>query len=368
MSYFKSTLRLILVILTLLYMAFHLSSQQRGFSEEYLIKQWKKWLKKFPVPKDAIELEEELSFPSENQIKNGIYLWRPFEMISLLNGNILVNDQKACQILMFDKQGNFIKKIGKKGQGPGEFLNPYCMSATSELFIVGDNGNMTLQFFDLKGNYIRSLRIFKSYIDIAISKEELIYAVPLRIDPRSPLVDVLDINGQLLNSFGEARFEGEKSNWQIPNMIKIAINDRDELFIAYIYFPLVCKYSKEGKLLAEYKLEHEVMKEKEKINLNRIKKDQLGPMKVIYSIFASKDGFYILQNYPRAEILKYDNNGRLQNYYYYEYENEYHNTYFKDFFVMEKKSKKYFCLLKKVQENEVVILRPKITLSDKERR
>ncbi len=367
MSYFKSTFRLVLIILTLLYMAFHLSSQQRGFSEEYLIKTWKKWLKKFPVPEDAIELEEELSFPSENQIKNGIYLWRPVGIISLLNGNILVNDQKACQILMFDNKGNFIKKIGKKGQGPGEFSNLVCLFATSETIIVGDTGNNTLQFFDLKGNYIRSLRIFKTYIDIAVSKEELIYAAPLRIDPRSPLVDVLDINGQLLNSFGEARF-GDKSNWQIPNWIKITINDRDELLIAYIRFPLVCKYSKEGKLLAEYKLENEVMKEKEKINLNRLRKGKLGPMAVIYSIFASKDGFYILQNYPRIEILKYDNDGRLQNYYYCEYENEYHDTYFKDFFVMERKSKKYFYLLKKVPEYEVVILRPKIILSDKERR
>jgi len=349
-------------------MAFHLSSQQRGFSEEYLIKNWKKWLKKFPVPEDAIELEKELSFPSENQIKSGIYLWRPVGIISLLNGNILVNDQKACQILMFDNQGNFIKKIGKKGQGPGEFSNPVCLFATSETIIVGDTGNMTLQFFDLKGNHIRSLRIFKTYIDIAISKEELIYAAPLRVDPRSPLVDVLDTSGKLLNSFGEARFGGEKSNWQIPNMIKISVSDKDELFIAYESYPLVCKYSKNGDLLAEYKIEHEVMKEKEKINLDRIKKGQLGPMTIIYSIFASKDGFYILQNFPRIEILKYDSDGRLQNYYYCEYENEYHDTYFKDFFVMERKSKKYFYLLKKVPENKVVILRPKIILSDKERR
>lgn len=368
MSYFKSTLRLTLIILIILQLASNLSSQQRGFSEEDLIKNWKKWLKKFSVPKDAIELEEELSFPSENQIKNGIYLWKPVGMISLLNGNILVNDQKACQILMFDKQGNFTKKIGKKGQGPGEFSNPFCLSATSETIIVGDNGNMRIQFFDLKGNYIRSLRIFKAYMDIAVSKKELIYAFPLRTHSKSPLIDVLDTNGKLLNSFGEARFGGDKSNWQIPNMIKISVSDKDELFIAYESYPLVCKYSKDGELLAEYKIEHEVMKEKEKINLNRIKKGQLGPMTIIYSIFASKDGFYILQNFPRTEILKYDNNGRIQNYYYYEYENEYHDTYFKDFFVMERKSKKYFYLLKKVPENKVVILRPKIILSDKERR
>ena len=374
MSYFKSTLRLILVVIVLLHLASYLPSQQKvdrgymGYSEEDLIKMWEKWLKKFPLPKNAVELEVIQSFPSEELFEKGIYLWRPIGMEYLSNGNIVVNDQKANQILMFDDQGKFIKKIGKKGQGPGEFGNPFCLSSTSETIIVGDNSNMRIQFYDLKGNFIREFKIYKAFLDMAVSHDGLIYAAPIRIRPESSLVDVLDTDGKLLTSFGEARF-GDKSDWQIPNMVGgISINDKNELFIAFMSFPLVCKYSENGDLLAEYKLEHEVMKEKEKINLDHLKKNQDGLMTVIYSIRAGTNGFSILRNYPRAEILEYDNDGRLQNEYYYEYKNRAHDTYFGDFFIKKIESKKLFYLLKKVPENEIVILRPKKISSYKERR
>ena len=371
MDYFKSTLRLILIILIILNLASYLPSQKKiykGFNKEDSIKTWKKWVKKFPLPKDAVELEVIQSFPSEDLVEKGIYLWRPLGVEGLSNGNIVVNDQKTCQILMFDNQGNFIKKIGEKGQGPGEFGNPYCLSATSETIIVGDNSNMRIQFFDINGNYMRTFKIFKAYIDIAVSEEGLIYVAPLRSKPESPLVDVMDKNGKLLYSFREARF-GDKSRWQIPNWIRISLNDKNEVFIAFRYFPLVCKYSENGDLLAEYKLEHEVMKEEEKINLDRIKKNsESGMIPVIISIRASSDGFYILHNYPRTEILEYDNDGRLQNEYYYEYKNRAHDTYFGDFFIKKIEGKKLFYLLKKVPENEIIILRPKKISSYKERR
>lgn len=366
MKYYKTTLCSLFSILIILTSASYLLSQSSRYKEEDLVKIWKTWLKKFPVSKDAIKLEVKQSFPSEDLYEKDVYLWRPIGLNSLLNGNIVVYDQKACHILMFDQQGTYIRKIGKKGQGPGEFSNILCLFATPKNIIVGDTGNMRLQFFDLKGNYVRGFRIFKTFRNIAISNNELIYAVPLRSHPESLLVDILDNTGKLLTSFGEARF-GSKSNWLIPNMIIISINDKDELFTAYESFPLVSKYSKKGDLLAEYKLKHIVMREKEKINLNRIKKKR-PLMTVIFSIRASTEGFYILQNFPRTEILEYDNNGRLLNDYYYEYENEAYDTFFGDFFVIEKEGQKTFYLLKKVPENKIVILRPKKIQSTKERR
>ena len=369
MNCFKSTLRIILIIIIILNLAAYVFSQQKSYSEEVQIKTWKKWLKSFPLPKDAIELEVKQSFPSEGLLEKGIYLWKPIGIISLLNGNIVVNDQKFCQLFMFDDQGNFIRKIGRKGQGPSEFLNPYSLSATSEYLIVGDTKNMRLQFFDLKGNYIRSFRIFKAYTDIDISKDGLIYAAPLRTNPESPLVDVLDKSGQLLSSFGEAQFGSDKSNWWMPNRVEISLNGKDELFVAYRYFPLVCKYSKKGTLLAKYKLEHGgVMEKKEKINLDRIRDQALGMgmLPVINSIRASSDGFYILHNYPRNEILEYDSNGKLQNNYYCEVSS--YDTFFKDFSVIENEGKKTFYLLKRNFENKIVILRPKKISPYQERR
>jgi len=329
-------------------------------SKKELIRTWREWMKKFPLPQDAIELEVKKSFPSEDLAEKGIYLWRPLGMTSLSNGNIVVNDQKASQIFVFDSNGIFVRKIGRKGQGPAEFGNPYSLSATSNYIVVGDNGNMRIHFFDYQGNFVKSFKTFKAYLDIAASEEGMIFAAPMRVNPKSPLVDVLDENGEMLRSFGKARFGDNDSTWQIPNFIKISISDKDELFIAYKSFPLVCKYSKEGKLLAEYEIGNEVMKEKEKRNLNLLNKGiSQGLMNIIYSVYTAKDSFYLLSVFPRVEIFEYDENGKLRSHFFYEYTYKNADVYFNDFFVDENNIRKTFYLLKKMPENKIVILRPK---------
>lgn len=360
MNCYKSTPCIVFIIITILNLSSYLSSQPKSYSEKGQVKTWKKMLKRFPLPKDAIELEMKQAFPSEDLLEKGIYLWRPVMITPLVNGNVVVSDQKFGQLFIFDENGNFIRKIGRKGQGPGEFSNPYCLSATPECLFVADTNNMRLQIFDLKGNYIKSFKIFRAYMDIDISKNGLIYAAPLRINPKSLLVDVLDNTGKLLTSFGEARFGGHKSNWQMPNFIKICLNNKDELFIAYKYFPFVCKYSKKGTLLAEYNIElGGIMKTEKKTNLDNIRDNtpHRGLTPVIRSICSSLDKFYILHDYPRTEILEYDNTGILQNHYYYEHSS--YDTIFSDLFVIENEGKITFYLLKRSPENKIIILRPK---------
>ena len=98
-------------------------------------------------------------------------------------------------------------------------------------------------------------------------------------------------------------------------------------------------------------------------NLDRtkIKKYRGGWSVVIPVIYASKDRFYILQNYPRIEILEYGNNGKFLSNYFFDLES--YDVQFSDFFVIDKDGEKAFYLLKRTPENEIVILRPKETKS-----
>ena len=122
----KSILRLLVLVVFFLNSSYFLPSQQQRinrYSKENLRKIRQKWLKKFPVAEDAIELEKLKSFLSKELIEKGGFLWKPLGITPLPNGNIIVNDQKAHHILMFDDYGYLIRKIGKNGQGPGEFVN-----------------------------------------------------------------------------------------------------------------------------------------------------------------------------------------------------------------------------------------------------
>lgn len=72
------------------------------------------------------------------------------------DGCIFVLDNKNCRLLKFDSDGKLLLKIGKRGQGPGEFQDP-------ERFIVDAAGGaivsdgQRLHFFEPGSRYQRSL-------------------------------------------------------------------------------------------------------------------------------------------------------------------------------------------------------------------
>jgi hypothetical protein len=329
------------------------SQQQTHYSEEEFINIWRNYLKKYPIAKDAIELELLYSFPSDDLLEKDIYLWRPTNLDGDTAGNIYVSDQKWCHVFKFDSSGNFIKIIGRKGQGPGEFMNPYCLTVTKDFLVVSDTNGRKIQFFDRDGNYLKGLKVLKPYLEIAVDAEGFIYASPLRWNKESLLIDVLDKDGHIINSFGKARF-GNETSWQIPNILKLTMNTKGELFAAYWNFPTVCKYSRKGELLAVYEIEQDIMEERKRSNLDAIRKGNQVRWTVIIDIRAGKNGFYILYNYPRAHILEFDTNGKQINDYYYVKSHDYLVT---DFFVRELgKSDKIFYILQRTPEHKVDVL------------
>jgi hypothetical protein len=69
--------------------------------------------------------------------------------------NIYVTDTKAGHILVFDKNGDFVRIIGKRGQGPGEMTYPLDLVIVAEKeLMVNDLGQAKLHFFSLEGEYL----------------------------------------------------------------------------------------------------------------------------------------------------------------------------------------------------------------------
>ena len=81
--------------------------------------------------------------------------YQPNAIITNAAGEIFVceghasNATASARIVKFDKAGKFIREVGKRGTGPGEFDQPHALAFDSKgRLFVADRGNNRIQIFD----------------------------------------------------------------------------------------------------------------------------------------------------------------------------------------------------------------------------
>ncbi|HEX6313883.1 MAG TPA: 6-bladed beta-propeller [Gemmatimonadaceae bacterium] len=87
---------------------------------------------------------------------------RVFDALRLPDGRILVGNSSTSEIRVFDREGKFLKSVGRKGNGPGEFgeLSAVRFWRLSDGSFLGyDNGNLRVHFYDSSFAYQRTVRI-----------------------------------------------------------------------------------------------------------------------------------------------------------------------------------------------------------------
>ena len=127
----------------------------------------------------VIELEltdESIINPKPNQIKR------------IILSNDLVFLAQPGKILVFNKDGKFIRSIGSKGQGPGEYnqIRNFTIDETNKRLFVNTNYNIIC--YDLDGNFLKESSKFQSNIssiyDINFINNELLIIVDyMEMDP-----------------------------------------------------------------------------------------------------------------------------------------------------------------------------------------
>ena len=112
----------------------------------------------------------------------GEFFWQPNDVLVAPNGNVYVAEGHSsaatanARILVFDKDGKFLKEFGKKGTGPGEFDQPHALAMDSQgRLFVGDRSNNRIQILDQDGKFIAEWYQFSRPSGIAIDKNDVIY-------------------------------------------------------------------------------------------------------------------------------------------------------------------------------------------------
>jgi len=89
-------------------------------------------------------------------------LSRVFDALRLPDGRILVGNSATSEIRVFDRNGKFLKSVGRKGNGPGEFgeLSSVRFWRLRDGSLLGyDGGNLRVHLFDSTLAYQRTVRI-----------------------------------------------------------------------------------------------------------------------------------------------------------------------------------------------------------------
>jgi hypothetical protein len=76
-------------------------------------------------------------------------------------GNIFISDGYInSRVAKADKDGNWIKSWGERGEKPGEFNTPHNIAADAQGNIyVADRFNRRIQVFDSDGNFLRAMTV-----------------------------------------------------------------------------------------------------------------------------------------------------------------------------------------------------------------
>ena len=175
-------------------------------------------------PEQSVTFEEELTIGEEGESED-VTLYRPRDILVDEMDNIYISDYQDGAIKVFDPDGNYIRSIGKKGEGPGEFQ---ALSAIAFLpdgsLLAFDIRTRRTSLFDGKGEFVSSHKWRNSHFNLILTDQsgyvadENVYG-----EERKLFVTKYDLNGNKLESWGEFTPIGLKIQTKGEVMLSITV-------------------------------------------------------------------------------------------------------------------------------------------------
>jgi len=168
--------------------------------------------------------------------------------------NIYALDQGNCCIFKFNKNGKYIMKIGRKGQGPGEFTYPSCIFIDDYQNIYVSDYNRRIHIFDKNGRFLKNIPLKYSIFDFFIDSENNIIAVSRIATKAGPEKAILKFNdkGEKIKEiakFSDVKPAIRKSDKGTPFVLTV--------YHRYNYWPYLYPLG-EGEFVYAYPKEYKI--------------------------------------------------------------------------------------------------------------
>lgn len=135
--------------------------------------------------------------------KDDELLYRPTDVCFDDEGNIYIADTGRARVLKFRPGGQFLRKIGKKGAGPGELMEPVGVTtAKNGNIYVADKALSKVVIYDRNGH-------FQSEFKVMVPYKPYVANGKLYLSTYGHIM-VYDLKGHLLSKWGQqGRSEGD---------------------------------------------------------------------------------------------------------------------------------------------------------------
>lgn len=156
-------------------------------------------------PDKSVTFEEEFTFKEKDEAGE-IRIYKPGRFIVDGQGNVYIEDDSDMAIKVFDAQGNYLRAIGRKGSGPGEFGRIADMAILPDgRLLVTDFETRRTSLFSPDGQFLSSFqwKNFFSQVHLVTDSSYTVNEMIVSEDTRELWVKTIDFNGEELASFGK---------------------------------------------------------------------------------------------------------------------------------------------------------------------
>ncbi len=182
----------------------------------------------------TISVEEVLSIGSLDD--DVLYMWVGVTTDS--KGNIYLTDTMDYSIKKFNDRGLLVKRAGRKGQGPGEFLAVRLVKYFNGLLYVTDQSRPGIQVFDEDLNYLQLVPFNMQIWDLNILSENKIFiSSPFIANPEKIMVIDFEGNSKLEMS----SFDGRQDYWM--NFRKFEADSQGNLYVVFTFEDRIEKFN-----------------------------------------------------------------------------------------------------------------------------
>ena len=172
------------------------------------------------------------------------------------NDNLYTVSAWNSRIKKFDKNGKYIKTIGRKGNGPGEFNLPSSIEIdeNGNIFVLNSIGNLVI-LLNHNGKEIKRFNVKSVNKMRILSNEKIIFEAfgKNSMSPDAqPLFYIYDFNGYLLYTLGKMTVvanDGKNALFELYPGVKFEIDKESNIYCSYEYKNKIEKWDENGNII-----------------------------------------------------------------------------------------------------------------------